>query len=394
MMDLKSIKDILRDFEPQLIQIRRRLHTTPELSFKEENTSAFIRSCLEEWGIPFSAGWAGYGLVGLVSGERAPSNRVVALRADMDALPITEDSGYPFPSQNNGVMHACGHDVHMACLLGAVYVLHRLRQDWGGKVKFLFQPGEEVLPGGASLMIREGALQNPVPELILGLHVQPGLDVGKAGICPGPSMASSDELYLEISGPGGHAAMPHLAADPVLAAARIITGVQELMARERPPMTPAVMGFGKLETIGGATNVIPARVKLEGTFRTLDPEFREKMHLRLDEFVRAIADASGAEAELKINRGYPVLVNDPLAAAKWLQFASEYLGADSLAEIPPRLTAEDFAHYTRLIPGCFFRLGTGPSSNVHSPKFVANDEAVPVGAGLLAWQAIRFLGNT
>lgn len=393
-MELNQIKDLIREFEPRLVQIRRRLHSMPELSFKEEHTSAMIRTLLDEWGISYSAGWAGHGIVGLLEGEKSGSERVIALRADMDALPIKEESSYPFPSQNEGIMHACGHDVHMSCLLGALYVLQNTRKEWSGRVKFIFQPGEELLPGGASLLIAEGVLRNPEPELILGLHVQPGLPVGKAGICAGPSMASSDELYLELSGPGGHAAMPHLAADPVLAAARIITGIQELMSRERPPMVPAVLGFGKIETEGGATNIIPSRVRLEGTFRTLDPEFRNQMHERLETFVRSTAEAGGVQAVLRIVRGYPVLVNQPEAANKWSRFASEYIGSEGLVDIPPRLTAEDFAHYTQEVPGCFFRLGTGPSSNVHSPGFVADDQSVAVGAGLLAWLSVQFLSNT
>ncbi|MBK9272193.1 MAG: amidohydrolase [Saprospiraceae bacterium] len=387
------LKQFLKEIETDLIAIRRNFHAHPELSFAERNTSLLIQTCLNRWNQSFTNGWAGHGIVGLIEGEAGPSDKVVCIRADMDALPIQEKNDLDYKSTFPGIMHACGHDMHMSCLLGAIYALQKSKSNWAGTVKFIFQPGEEQLPGGASIMISEGVLKDPAVHAVIGLHVQPNLEVGKIGICPGPSMASSEEIFIELTSQGGHAAMPHLVGDPVFASAKLISGVQELLSRTKPPLVPAVVGFGKVTTEGGATNVIPQRVLLEGTFRTLDAAYRELFCAMLPGFIDSMTSSFQVGSKTKLVKGYPVLVNDPHLAKIWKESAIQYTDNESVVEISPRLTAEDFARYSEIVPGCFFRLGTGPSANVHSPEFVADDRAIVIGAGVMGHAAIQFLQN-
>ncbi|MBK8642774.1 MAG: amidohydrolase [Saprospiraceae bacterium] len=384
------IKSRAESIGPEIIDIRRDLHRHPELSFQEHRTSEKISQILTGWGVEFSSGWAGTGIVGVISGD-LPAHSVIALRADMDALPIVEKSGLEFASVNEGKMHACGHDIHMSCLLGAIHILHNTRSSWGGTVKFIFQPGEEKLPGGASILINEGVLSNPKPDIIIGQHVQPNMEAGTAGICPGNSMASCDEIYITITGKGGHAAMPHLCIDPLLVASHFLIASQSLISKEKAPFAPAVLSFGKMNTLGGATNIIPDQIQLEGTLRCMDENLRNQLWARIEELLKGQCAAFGAEYLLRIEKGYPCLINNASAAEKWAELASDYIGAQNIAHVPPRLTSEDFAYYSHQIPACFYRLGTGPSSNVHTPEFKVDETSIVSGSGLMAWLSIGFL---
>ncbi|MCS6917066.1 MAG: M20 family metallopeptidase, partial [Chitinophagales bacterium] len=317
---------------------------------------------------------------------------VLWLRADMDALPITEAPEKPCVSENPGVMHACGHDVHTTCLLGALYILKNLSAQWSGRVGFIFQPGEEVLPGGASLILKEGLLESFPSKGIIGLHVHPDLDAGQVALSPGPVMASSDELYIRIKGPGGHAALPHLVPDTLLAAAHLLITLQQEVSRRRPPLLPAVLSFGKM-TGGTAPNVIPQWVELAGTLRCMDENWRRQAHKEITHIVESVAQSFDVKAECQILEGYPVLFNHPDLTQKVAKALSELLGADHVHPMQPRMTSEDFATYTRLMPGCFFRLGTGgPGSahrhSVHTAQFDINPQSLMVGAASLAWAAL------
>ncbi|MFH1121993.1 MAG: M20 family metallopeptidase [Bacteroidota bacterium] len=391
---LSTIKQKASSMMPELIAIRRHLHSHPELSMQERETSVFIQSKLTEYGIPFTAGIAVHGIVGLIKGKN-PESRIVALRADMDALPIVEKNQVEYCSQNPGVMHACGHDVHMTCLLGASKILNELKSEFEGTVKLIFQPSEERFPGGASLMIKEGVLVNPAPEKIFGQHVLPTLEAGKAGMKPGKYMASTDEVYLTVKGKGGHGATPELNTDPVLIAAHILIALQQIVSRNLPPQLPAVLSFGRF-IADGRTNIIPAEVKLEGTLRTFDEKWRAEAHTRIEKMARFIAEAMGGICEVFIDKGYPFLVNDDDVTAEVKQYAIEYLGSDNVVDLDMRMTAEDFAYYSQRVPSCFYRLGIrnenlGIVHNLHTPEFDVDESSLVTGAGLMAWIAVNGL---
>ena len=380
---------------PKLIEIRRWLHQHPELSFQEEKTSAYVQERLREMGVDFSTGWAGHGIVGLISGE-LPGDGVVALRADLDALPIQEANEVPYKSRHEGLMHACGHDVHTTGLLGAAAILQEIKSEFGGTIKLIFQPGEEKLPGGASIMIKEGVLTDPEPQTMFAMHVHPPLEVGKVGMKSGLYMASADEIYIEVIGKGGHAALPDHCVDPILIASEIITNAQSIISRKRNPLIPAVLSFGKINSDGGATNVIPNRVKIEGTFRAMDESFREAAHASLVEMVEHIAASHGGRAVINIVKGYPCLVNDAALTDRARAVASEFLGEENVVELPARMSAEDFAYYSHHMPVCFIRLGTGNASRgitspVHTDTFDIDENALAVSSELLARLAISQL---
>lgn len=377
---------------PELISIRHKLHQYPELSFQEKETSSFIGRVLESWGITFQSGFAGYGLTGVLYGG-ATGNGLVALRADMDALPIHEETGLAFRSRNPGIMHACGHDVHMTCLLGAIRLLDLMKSKWGGRVQFIFQPGEEKLPGGASMMLDEGIFHKELPQVIIGQHVQPGMEVGEVGLCPGQAMASCDELYISITGRGGHAAMPHLANNPITAGSTLVQKMHELLPALNEQNIPSLISIGKFNTVGGATNVIPEIVHLEGTFRCMDEGLRSKVHKALEELCIELAEQFDAKVHLNLVKGYPCLHNNLKASEVFFDLAKAYPGIAMVSELPPRMTSEDFAYYSQLMPSVFYRLGTGPSTNVHTSQFIVNEEAVAIGSGLMAALACRFLTN-
>ncbi len=389
---LDQIQQLSQQHHPDLIQTRRHLHQHPELSFEEAETAAFVAGKLAEWGIPFQKDVAGHGIVALIEGQD-PGNRVIALRGDMDALPIHEANDVPYRSQRDGVMHACGHDVHTTCLLGAARILQALREHWSGTVKLLFQPAEERLPGGASLMIKAGALERPAPEAIIGQHVFPLLEAGKVGFRAGMYMASSDELYMTVTGKGGHGAMPHECVDPIIITAHILTALQQIVSRYADPSLPSVLTFGQIASSGGSTNIIPYEVKLMGTFRTMNEKWRFEAHHRMQQLATGIAESMGGACELRIEVGYPTLFNDEALTNKARQYAVQYLGPENVVDLPIRLTSEDFAYFSQIMPGCFFRLGTrnaarGITSLLHTNTFDIDEDSLPIGAGLMAWMAV------
>ena len=360
---------------------------SPELSYQEFETSKFVQSRLASFGIPFEIK-ASTGVLGIIKGKN-PESRVIALRADMDALPIQEENEVTYKSKNAGVMHACGHDVHTTILLGAAKILNELKNDWEGTIKLLFQPGEERNPGGASYMIRDGVLENPRPTGIIGLHVHPGLDLGKLSFRKGRVMASADEIYITIKSKGGHAAAPHLTADTVLIASHLIVSLQQIISRNNNPTSPSVLSICSIQG-GHTTNVIPSEVKLMGTFRAMDETWRYKAHELIRKQAVGLVEAMGAEIDLHIDIGYPTVDNDPvLTEAAWKR-ADEYMGKDNISETEMRMGAEDFGYYTQVIPGCFYRLGVrnkemGIIHNVHTPQFNIDERAIETGMGIMAW---------
>ena len=389
---IQTIQRLAAEYAADVVAVRHHLHAYPELSFQETETVAFVAQELRKLGLD-PRPVAGTGLVALIEGR--PGGPAVALRADMDALPIQELNDVAYKSQTPGVMHACGHDVHTASLLGAARILVALKDEFQGSVKLLFQPGEERLPGGASLMIQEGVLENPAPASVLGQHVFPQLPAGKIGLRPGRYMASTDELYLTIKGRGGHGAMPEQNLDPVLVAAHIIVAAQQVVSRRANPKIPSVLSFGKV-IANGATNVIPNEVYIEGTFCTLNEAWRDEAHGHLRQLCEGLAASMGAVCELEIRRGYPYLENEPALTARTRAAAEEYLGPENVVELDQWMAAEDFAYFSQAVPACFYRLGTRAedgrfAASVHTPTFDIDEKALAVGPGLMAWLAVREL---
>jgi amidohydrolase len=392
-MLIGHIKALAKEVFEETIATRRHLHQHPELSFEEYQTSIFVKQRLHQLGIPFEE-MAGTGIVGYIKGE-LPSDRVVALRADMDALPILEVEGRSYGSLNPGVMHACGHDAHTASLLGTAKILQSLTSQFGGTIKLIFQPGEEKLPGGASLMIKEGVLQNPAPHAVLGQHVMPLIPAGKVGFRSGQYMASTDELYMTVRGKGGHGAQPQQNIDPVLIMAHILTGLQQVVSRMADPKMPTVLSFGKV-IANGATNVIPNEVYLEGTFRTFDEKWRKEAHKRMQTLALGMAESMGGTCEFEVRNGYPFLVNDEELTASSRLAAVEYLGEDNVVDLDLWMAAEDFAYYSQVSKACFYRLGTGNEakgiqSAVHTPTFDVDEDAFAISTGLMAYLTLKQL---
>ncbi|MES2377671.1 MAG: M20 family metallopeptidase [Bacteroidota bacterium] len=391
----QQIQKLSKGIFDEVVANRRHIHSHPELSFEEVETSAFVAKKLDELGI----GWermADNGLVALIKGAK-PSDKVVALRADMDALPITEANEVPYKSQNAGVMHACGHDVHTSSLLGTAKILTELKDEFGGTVKLIFQPAEERLPGGASLMIKEGVLENPKPAAVLGQHVMPFIDAGKFGFRSGQYMASTDELYVTVRGKGGHGAQPHNNIDPVIITAHILIALQQIVSRVAAPTNPTVLSFGKV-IANGATNVIPNEVKLEGTFRALNEEWRAEAHIKMKKMAEGIAESMGGSCEFNIMKGYPFLINEPKLTEATRAHAVDYLGAENVLDLDIWMAAEDFAYYSQVADSCFYRMGTrnesrGINSAVHTPTFDIEETALEQSVGLMAYLAVKQLGN-
>jgi amidohydrolase len=374
---------------------RRHLHAHPELSFQEYETSAFVAKKLDELGIEYKK-MANTGLVALIKGSK-PSNNVVALRADMDALPIVEANDVVYKSTKPGVMHACGHDVHTSSLLGTAKILSELKDDFGGTVKLIFQPAEEKLPGGANLMIQEGVLENPKPDAVLGQHVMPLIETGKVGFRAGKYMASTDEIYVTVHGKGGHGAQPQQNIDPVLITSHIIIALQQIISRVADPKIPSVLSFGKV-IANGATNVIPNEVYLEGTFRTMDEEWRAKAHEKMKKMAEGIAEAMGGSCDFNIVSGYPFLINEEVLTANARASAEEYLGKENVLDLDLWMAAEDFAYFSQATDACFYRLGTGNvsrgiTSSVHTPTFDVDEDSLKLSTGLMTYIALKQLGN-
>ncbi len=391
----QQIQELAKNIFNEVVANRRHLHSHPELSFHEYETSAFVASKLDELGIAYTK-MADTGLVALITGDK-PSANVIALRGDMDALPITEANDVPYKSQNNGIMHACGHDVHTSSLLGVAKILSSLKSEFGGTVKLIFQPAEEKLPGGASIMIKEGVLENPKPQAVIGQHVMPLIDAGKVGFRSGQYMASTDELYVTVTGKGGHAAQPQQNIDPVIITAHILTALQQVVSRFSDPKSPCVLSFGKV-TANGATNVIPNEVKLEGTFRALDEKWRAEAHEKMVKMAKGIAESMGATCDFNIVKGYPFLTNEPKLTASARGFAEDYLGKENVLDLDIWMAGEDFAYFSQATDACFYRLGTrnevrGITSSVHTPTFDIEEKALETSVGLMSYIAIKQLGN-
>lgn len=393
-MTIDIIRQKALEYFPDIQAIRHHIHANPELSYEEHNTAAFISGKLTEWGIEHETGVAGTGVIGLIKGKN-PDKKCIALRADMDALPITEANDVPYKSKNEGVMHACGHDVHSSCLLGVARILNDLKDEWEGSVKLIFQQGEEKLPGGANLLIEAGVLENPKPEAIFALHVYPHMPSGVVGFRQGQYMASTDEIYITIEGKGGHAALPHQAVDPIAIAAQVITGLQQVISRKGNPIIPSVLTFGKIEA-GFATNVIPDKLELWGTLRTMDETWRAQAHTYIKDIAEKTCEAYGAKAIVNIPKGHASLFNDPEVTAKAEEWAKAYLGEENVKTLDLRMTGEDFSFYTQHMPGCFFRIGTNKNNeefttSVHNAHFNIDEDAMKTGVGTMAWIAVNAL---
>ena len=392
-IDLK-IKQLAKDYAAEVVANRRYLHTNPELSFQEYNTAKFVAQKLKDIGLNPQEGIANTGVVAIIEG-RNPSSKVIGLRADMDALPIFEKNDVPYKSQNEGVMHACGHDAHTSSLLGTAKILHQLREDFEGTIKLIFQPAEEKAPGGASIMIKEGVLENPSPASMLGQHVAPNIPVGKIGFREGMYMASTDEIYMTIKGKGGHGAMPDQLIDPVLIASHVIVSLQQIISRNRKPANPSVLSFGRF-IADGVTNVIPNEVTIQGTFRCMDEEWREDGLRRMKKMAEGITEAMGGVCEFEIVKGYPFLKNHPELTRRIKAEATTFMGQENVIDLDLWMAGEDFAFYSQVVDSCFYRLGTrnearGIISGVHTPTFDIDEAALEIGPGLMSWLAIREL---
>ena len=385
---MNLLQERAKQYHDDTVAMRRHLHRHPELSTEEVETARYIAQQLRQWGIPYRDRLADTGLCATITGVE-PDSRCVALRADMDALPITEQTGLPFASERAGVMHACGHDAHMACLLGAARLLQETRTLWKGTVKLIFQPSEEDFRSGAPQMIAGGVLENPKPQHIYAMHVLPDLPAGQVGMKAGQYMASTDELYLTVKGKGGHAATPELNVDTVILAANILTSLQQVVSRQAPPYIPTVLSFGRI--IGeGRTNIIPSEVHIEGTIRTFNEDWRKRAHENITRCAVETAKAMGGDCDVTVDHGYPFVLNDAEATQRVRDLACRLFSADNVAELPLRMTAEDFAYYSHLIPTCLFRLGTanpnqkGTQANLHTPEFTIDESALLTGVLLMA----------
>jgi amidohydrolase len=391
---IDQIKNIAANIAEEVISHRRHLHQHPELSFQEFETSKYIQNVLDKHHIEYKTGYVKTGIVAIIEGKN-PTSKVIALRGDMDALPIQEDTGLDFASVNEGIMHACGHDMHTSSLLGCAIILNKLKDQFEGTVKCIFQPGEELLPGGAKLMIEEGVLENPKVEKIFGQHVYPELQVGQVGFRNGMYMASADEIYITVTGKGGHGALPHKIIDPILISSHLLIALQQVVSRMANPGTPSVLSFGFIEG-KGATNVIPNEVKLKGTFRTFDEVWRKEAHIKITEITENLVKSMGGTVDLEIRVGYPFLTNHQETTERAKKVAQDYLGAENVVDLDLRMTAEDFAYFSQAAHGCFYRLGTSNDAEninggLHHPQLLLDDEALRFSTGLMAAMAIAEL---
>ncbi|MDF2449005.1 MAG: ammA [Bacteroidota bacterium] len=403
MITADYIKKLAKHYFNEVVSYRRHLHSHPELSFKEFETSSYVSSVLTRYKIPHTTGLVGTGIIAIIQG-RNPQSRTVMLRADMDALPIQEENNVVYKSKNPGVMHACGHDVHTASVLGTAVILNDIKAEFEGTIKIMFQPGEEVLPGGSSLMIKAGALTDPQVDIALAQHVFPSMETGKVGFRSGMYMASTDELHITIKGKGGHAAMADDYLNPLVVAAHVITSIEEQfpfstddegVARNIHNQIPTLIAFGKIEG-KGATNVIPDTVYLAGTFRTMDEAWRLEVKQKIKTIILTVCEKYGVEAEINIIDGYPCLVNNEALTQSCRAAAIEFLGEACVDELPLRMTAEDFAYVSQVVPSCFYRLGTGNRqkgivSGVHTSTFDIDENSLEISTGLMAWLTLKNL---
>jgi amidohydrolase len=391
----EKVQKLANDLHASVVSTRRHLHANPELSFKEFKTSAFVKERLDQMEIPWSP-MAGTGIVAMIEGSK-PSDKLIALRADMDALPIIEKNEVDYVSTNAGVMHACGHDAHTSSLLGTASILQSMKDDFAGKVKLIFQPGEEILPGGASIMINEGVLVNNKPSAVFAQHVSPNIPAGKIGIRKGKFMASMDEIFVTVRGKGGHGAQPHMNIDPVMISAQILVALQQVVSRMANPAEPTVLSFGKI-IADGAINVIPNSVYMEGTFRAMNEEWRNEAHIRMKKLAQGIAESFGGSCEFKIVRGYPFLINEEHLAEKVKSYAEEYIGKENVVPQDIWMAAEDFSMFSQSADCCYYLMGVrnenmGITSSLHTPTFNIDETALETGMGLMAYIALKQLGN-
>ena len=389
-----KIKEIASEIKDKVVIARQYLHKNPELSFKEYNTSAFIKDYLNK----IDVSWipvAGTGVLATIRGNQL-SGKVIALRADIDALPIQEETPLEFKSVNQGIMHACGHDVHTASLLGVAQILKRLEKEIDGTVKLIFQPAEEILPGGAIQILQESAFLNPKVDTIIGQHVMPSIESGKIGIRRGKMMASMDEISIKVIGKGGHGAQPNETNDPVVAASTIIVTLQQIISRHSDPRIPSVLSFGKINA-NGSTNIIPDRVSMEGTFRTLDEHWREKAHEIIRNMITSIAAGLGCSCEIEIRKGYPCLHNQEELTDAIHSYMKEYVGVENVVETEVWMASEDFAYYAQQASSCFYLLGTGFSDKLnqglHTSTLEINENCIEIGMGLMSYLTIKTLHN-
>ncbi len=388
-----QIKKLTQKYLSQIIDIRRHLHQNPELSFEEYKTSGYIQEQLSKLDIPYKSGFVNTGIVAYIKGKN-PDKRTIALRADMDALPIQESSNLEFTSRNEGVMHACGHDAHTAALLGAAMILNELKDQWEGTILLIFQPAEEVFPGGAKLMMDEGCFDGNEPEMVIGQHVLPGMKTGHVGFKPGMYMASGDEVYITVKGKGGHAAMPHNLTDNVLIASHIIVALQQVVSRIVPAQIPTVLSFGKV-IANGATNIIPEKVEIAGTLRTMNEEWRAIIKDKIRMIATSTAQGMGADCEIDIKDGYPVVHNNEVITDEAINFSREYMGDEATEIMDIRMTAEDFGYFSQKYPCTFYRFGVdqeeGETGSLHTPQFNLNEDSLETAAGLMAYMAYNFM---
>ena len=394
MLNLNLCKKIIDENYEWAIKNRRHLHQHPELSFEEYETSKYISKILTNIGIPHINGIANTGILATIKGKE--TGKAIGIRADIDALPIEEENELSFKSINQGIMHACGHDIHTSILLYVAKILWENKSNLEGTVYLLFQPGEECLPGGASKVIESGILNDKNIEAFLALHVSPEIETGKIGLRSGMYMASGDEIHIEVSGKGGHAALPQTLNDTVLSASSIVVGLQQLVSRNGDSRIPSVLSIGKF-IANGATNVIPSVVKLEGTFRTMNETWRKEAHSRIREIVEFTAKAYNTHAHVDIRNGYPCLINDPILTAKIKEKFIQTIGNENILDLDIRMTTEDFGYISNLYPSVFFRLGVGgipeSSNQLHSSKFIANEEALKTGTLAMLAAAKALLEN-
>jgi len=393
---IDEIKHLAKEYKNEIVEIRRYIHRYPELSFNEVKTSRFICSKLEEYGIEFKTGYCKTGIIADIKGDN-PDSRMVALRADIDALPIEEKNTFHYKSENNGVMHACGHDAHIASLLGTAKILFKIKNRFNGTVRLIFQPAEEKIPGGALQMLSDGIFSDREPDYVIAQHVDPVIEVGKIGVKEGLYMASTDELYITINGKGGHAALPNMITDTVLIASNVVVSLQQVVSRLAKPSIPTVLSFGKF-IANGATNIIPNTVKIEGTFRTYDEQWRAEAHQKIRKLAVNICNSMGAECEVEVKKGYPFLVNDDKLTKKLNSSSEEYLGKENVEELEIRMTSEDFSYYSQKYPSVLYRLGVGNiikgiTAPLHADNFNIDEESLLIGSGLMAWNTVCLLNK-
>ncbi|MGE0078542.1 MAG: M20 family metallopeptidase [Bacteroidales bacterium] len=386
----ETLKQLADKQYQEIVNIYRHIHKHPELSFEENNTAAYIKSELEERGIKVITLGQHHSFIAIIEGTS--EGKTIGIRAELDALSIKEDTGLEYSSAHEGLMHACGHDIHMASLFGVGVILHSIRDKIAGRFLLIFESGEELLPGGALAIINSPEFKELAPDIMLGMHVLPELETGKIGFCSGRYMASGDEIYLTVKGKGGHAALPHTLIDPIVIASNIILNLQAVVSRRAPALIPTVLSFGRVEAMG-ATNIIPGEVSIAGTFRTMDEDWRAKAHGVIESYAKGLAQSAGGDCLVDIRKGYPSVYNNPELTQKVKQLAVDLIGENNVVDLEPRMTTDDFAFFSQKLPSVFFRLGVGFENEtprqLHSTKFIANEKSLAISSVLISWLAIE-----